>query len=356
MKQIPYLSTTDLELIVSNMVDELEKSSQGQTTSLPYLKNPLPRISHKTDLIQCLVMGGTVFEKALVKRSEEGMIIISSDKVQIPVMKNVETFLDFIIPHIDPQVTQIGLCFTFPLEPVIRADMLDGILIRGTKEHDYVGLVGKPVGQTLEEVVLEKTGRKVQFAVANDTVCLVLAGKSLSQDINGLAGGINGTGMNFGFFDGTDTIINLESGNFNRFPFSEAAKQVDADSNSPGSSLFEKEVAGGYLRQLFSYYCPEVEISSTEYISNIAKSSEPYATVAEQLLKRSARLLACQIAGIYHFKKRPMMFVMEGSVFVKGYRYQDFVEEALRELGVAEHIAFEKIDRSSLIGAAQLVL
>ena len=80
--------------------------------------------------------------------------------------------------------------------------------------------------------------------------------------------------------------------------------------------------------------------------------------MAQQLLERSASLVACQIAGIYQFKNQPKLtFVMEGSLFWKAWQYKAMVSDYLAKLDIpTDSLHFTHVKNSSLIGSAQLAL
>lgn len=195
--------------------------------------------------------------------------------------------------------------------------------------------------------------------MANDTVCLILAGLQAGTWEN-IVGGVVGTGLNFGFFLDKNTVVNLEAGNFNKFPQSESGKYIDEHSLNKGVNTFEKEVAGGYLYQHFNYYVKKnalaaPQLHSSKDLSTIGISDE-IKTLYEALWHHSASLLACEIAGIYQFKQqKELIFVMDGSLFWKGYNYMELVKDYLSQLEVAYNaISFQKIEKSSILGAAHL--
>ena len=208
------------------------------------------------------------------------------------------------------------------------------------------------MGKTLEQYVFAKTKRRIRVSVVNDTPCLVLAGLTKERKER-LVGGIVGTGMNFGFFLHEKVIVNLEAGSFDKFTPSKTAMAVDKKSGLPGQFPFLKETAGAYLYQHFNLLS-DSPITSTKQMSTLAEKGNK---TARSLLERSASLIACQIAGIYKFKKQSKLtFVMEGSLFWKGWHYKKMVELYLEELGVPRKaIRFVHIESSGILGAVRLV-
>ncbi|PIP51924.1 hypothetical protein COX09_04455 [Candidatus Beckwithbacteria bacterium CG23_combo_of_CG06-09_8_20_14_all_47_9] len=77
--------------------------------------------------------------------------------------------------------------------------------------------------------------------------------------------------------------------------------------------------------------------------------------IARDLFKRAAQLLACQVAGIARFKKRPMVFVMEGSLFWVGYNFRKTVAETVKLLSPDFPVAFKAIKDCGIVGAAKLL-
>jgi len=241
-----------------------------------------------------------------------------------------------------------------------RDEKLDGNLIKGTKQHTFDGLIGHNVGEEIEKYIFGKLNRTVDVEVANDTVCLILSGAG-TYDADCLAGGVVGTGFNFGFFLNRECVVNLESGNFSNFAVTDSCRFIDGKSNNPGLQLWEKEISGAYLYQHFNYYAGksglEINLSSTEDLSSLAASSVTGSELAQMIFKRAASLVAVEIAAILDFlKKDHLTVIIEGSLYWKGWGFRDIVTGKLQELGVDEGaVSVVHIDESSTIGAAHLV-
>jgi hexokinase len=230
----------------------------------------------------------------------------------------------------------------------------------GTKEHAFQGLVGEPVGKTIERYIKSKYNRNIRVSIANDTICLTLAGLT-KHPANSIAGGIVGTGMNFAVFLDDTHLVNLEAANFDKFPQSPEGKQIDAQSNKKGMALYEKEVSGGYLYNHFNMRIAKNQIKhpsleSTHQMDRIARGDIFKATeIARDLFEHSASLIACQVAGITEFKKRDMTFVMEGSLFWIAWHYKQIVEKYVKMLVPNYTVTFEEIKDCGIVGAAKLV-
>jgi hexokinase len=270
-----------------------------------------------------------------------------------------DVFLSVIDKHLNPGASVVAINFAYPMKPVFENGKLDGILMGGSKEHAFHGLLGQHVGRTIERYIKAKYDRDIRVSAANDTICLALAGLTKYSPAQ-LTGGIVGTGMNFAVFLDDTHLVNLEAANFDKFPQSVEGKQIDAQSIERGKSLFEKEVSGGYLYHHFNILLTKNRIKhpaveSTHAMDRLARGNIQGATqLARRLFEHSASLIACQIAGITEYKKHDMTFVMEGSLFWVGWRYRKMVEEYVRQL-TSYTATFEEIKDCGILGAAKLV-
>lgn len=355
------MTTQSLAQIKDNFVEELRAAQSGKKTSLPFIVHQLSKrpIVEEGKTFQVLKIGGSILQKSLVVRQGQDIIIKTLVEESLPVFTTKDIFLSVIDRHLDPQISTIAINFAYPMNPVFENGKLDGILVNGTKEHSFLGLTGQAVGKTIELYILAKYGRKITVSVANDTICLALAGLTKCP-AKSLSGGVVGTGMNFAMFLDDDHLVNLESANFDKFQRSEEGKQIDAQSLTVGRSLSEKEIAGGYLFHHFNILLTKNQVkhpalSSTHEMDRIARGNIYKVTkIARSLFEHSASLLACQIAGITQYKKCDMTFVMEGSLFWVGWHYKSMVEKHVSQL-TKYHVTFEEIKDCGIIGAAKLV-
>jgi hexokinase len=351
-----------LKSVQLDFYKELRTSFSGKKTSLPFIINSLPSTPQvsENETFQVMVIGGSVFKKAIGKKGKTRISFSKKEQEELPVMRTKENFISLVERNLDPHTSVVALNFAYPLSPVNDRGKLDGVLISGTKEHAFEGLVGECVGQQLEEYFYKKYKRKILFTVANDTVCLLLSGLS-NASWEKLACGIVGTGVNFAYFLGPREIVNLESANFDKFPISPEALEVDLNSTKMGKALFEKETAGSYLYQHFNSMLvkqrlPHPKITSTWELKKLALLDIPLvSSIARDLIRKSAGLIAAQIAGIVLFKKRDMTFVMEGSFFWEEDIYREYVEHFLRILVPDRKATFVHVADSPFAGAAKLV-
>lgn len=354
-------SLSDLKNIRDNFVEELSLATSGNKTSLGFIKTPVPDkpVISDDEVFQVMAIGGTNFETALMKKHGKRLKIILCHKGRVPLFKTREVLCAFFEKQLDNRVKTVGLNFAWDVTPVIRNGFPDGIR-HGTsgKEHAFAGLFGKIVGREMENYLYYRKKRRINVACANDAICLLLAGLE-NNPRDKIVAGVVGSGMNFVILLDKNTAVNLESGNFNKFTQTPTGVQVSKNTIKKEYFLYEKELAGRYLYQHFNLlvkngYSPA---KSTKELSVIAREVSAAGKIAQALLERSASLIACQITGIYLFKKQSkLIFLMEGTLFWHGWQYQHFVKKYLGLLGVPEKgISFLYIKNSNLTGAARLV-
>lgn len=354
------MRTYELESIIHNFRSELERAEHGERSSLSFIASDLSaRLKVQTgEVFQVIVIGGTVFRSALCECTETGIKIKQKTELPFTQLQNLDDFLAVFRDAVLPDIRVLALNFAYPLEPVIDNGVMDGILLRGSKEHQLSGVVGKKVGELITLMLKNERSQDVFVTVANDTVCLLLSGLSQFKH-HELFGGIAGTGINFAFFQDSTHIITLESGNFDKFPTSLEARTIDRKSASPGEALFEKDTTGAYLYKHFNFKMQSLDpsfrkLESTLELEQLSREQTMAGDIARNLLDHSAQLVACQIAGILEYKQRNMVGVMEGSLFWKAEHYTILVDTYVHMLSPFS-VKFVKIDEDSIIGGAMLV-
>lgn len=377
----PILSVEDLKTISHSFYSELRAAYEGKQNSLSFLihKLPLQPSIEEDSQVQVMVFGGTIFKTALFQKKEGQFIQLGDEsEKKTPLFVDKNTFVQFVLQELKENVQYLALNFSYPIKPCLNKDLLDGILLRGTKQHQFMGLIGESVGKTVQMAILEKRRFPISVAIANDAVCLVLS-KANKHNWNTIIGGIVGTGANYALTLPNREVINLESGNFNTFPISESGMQVDSESTNVGKQLIEKEIAGAYLFKHYNFYVKKESIdtpllTSTTQLSEIAENSTHVGSkIAQLILERSAALTTAQIAGIYLFKTNipalivrteqcsvptnstNLTFIMEGNLFWHGWNYKVNVERYLYNLGLSEAISFTKNEHHSIKGALTLL-
>jgi len=368
----PILSVEDLKTISHSFYSELQAAHEGKQNSLSFLihKLPLPPLIKDGSQIQVMVFGGTIFKTALFQKKEGKLIQLGNEsEKKTPLFVDKNTFVNFAFHERIENIQYLSINFAYPITPVLNNGLLDGILLRGTKEHRFAGLIGECIGKTIQEAIMEDIKTPIHVTVANDAVCLALS-EANKTNWNEVVGGIVGTGTNYAITLPNRIVINLESGNFNAFSLSESGKQIDIESTDRGRQLIEKEISGGYLFKHYNYHIKKESIdslllTSTTQLSEIAKNSTHAGSkIAQSILKRSAGLVAAQMAGIYMFKSRlagsnrstHLAFVMEGNLFWNGWDYKVNVERYLYDLGLGEAISITKNEHHSIKGALTLLI
>ena len=349
-----------LKEVRANFLNELKASNAGKKTSLAFIIHNLPqnKIVEEDEIFQVIVTGGTVCKEAKLIYTGGKLKILQKQEMYASTFNTNLDFFEFVKKNLDEQTKTLALNFTFPIRPLLRKDRLDGTFINGTKEHKFAGLEGKNVGEEIENYILKKTGRKIKVAVANDTIALLLS--ALTQySWNQIAAGVVGTGVNFAIFLDSEKLVNLESGNFDKFPVSTTTKEVDSMSTHKGTYLFEKETAGAYLFKQFDQIVKDKKIdyppiTSTAQLDALANKNVGEASdIARYLFEKSAALVTAQMAAITDFSKRDLVFVMEGSLFWHSLRPK--IERYLKQLAPEYRTKFAKIENSEILGAAKLV-
>lgn len=357
------MQITELIEIRDNFLSEMQLASKGGKTSLPFIKHQLSEtpLVQEGDTFQVLIIGGTVFQKALFKVT--GGVAEFSDRGQgtIPAFQNKETLMQFIEEQLYPETHIVAVNFAYALNPVFRDGRLDGELVWGSKEHLFTGLIGQNVGLEIEKHFKDTKNRDLKVTVANDTICLLLSGlRQYSWDT--FACGIVGTGMNFAMFMDQKTAVNLESAEFDKFTMADSVKEIDAASVTPGSALLEKECAGAYLYMKYNIEAKEKgieteELKTTEELDRLIQNeSHPGSALAAEILDRSAAMVAVQISGIMEFHQKSLTFSMAGSLFWKGNNYRELVGKYAHQLSSSYVAEFIKTENAELYGAAKLVI
>lgn len=361
-------SIEELHLIKDAFYKELHDANSGKTTSIPFLIHTLPHSSilRSNEMFQTITIGGSVFKTALFQNTSDGPVILKEEESHIPIFSTAEIFFSFLLSHLSPDVRHVAINFAFPVSPIVKGGLLDGILLHGTKEHLFEGLVGLPVGTALGDYIYTYNQRRVSCTLANDTICLLLSASQPDMWLKTVTGVI-GTGTNYAITLDENKAVNLECGAFNKFRQTDTGKIIDAESNNPGAQLIEKEIAGAYLWKHYNatiqkYNLTLPLIDSTDQLSELAEDENTQtSSLAQSLLIRSASLAAAQIGGIVQFKKNlglkePLHFVIEGSLFWKGWEYKKHVENYLKEFEMEQDVVFEPFSHRSIEGAVKLLL
>ncbi len=349
------MTQIDYEKVRNAFLAELKKASLGKPSSISFIRNILPHkpaIFDKTHA-QALVIGGTYFETACAEVSPDGTIqnLTKRTTGTVPNFADAATFLSFVANHLDPSAKALAINLAYGIEPI---GVFDGKVTHGAKEHAFQGLFNKPLVTTIQQYL----GKEIPIKVANDTTCLTLAGTG-----DGL---VVGSGFNIGIKvveEGKPIVVNLEAGSFNKFEATEELEIIDNNSVHPGKSRFEKMLSGVYLPHQYNLIAQAQglavpHVDNGEILTTLAeRNTDDSGQLARDLLERSAFLIAASLAAVYDFKERiPLNFTTEGSLFGKGWRYEQNVQKQLTALGVPEgKITFKEEPDSAIKGAFSLL-
>ncbi len=338
---IEMYSVQRIQEVAQNFYHEIQKADKGIPSSLPYIHNPLQDRSNIKGLtsIQVMVIGGSIYKVATVKIHNEEIEIVSSTEYRLPLMETEEILMKLIDKHVDSETTYLALNFAYPLDPMLRNEIIDGRLIKGMKGHTFKGLVGKLIGETVEIYFKKMYQRTLKVSCANDTGCMMysdLNQKNLTSSIAGVVG----TGINFTFVHNNE-IINLESENFPGYEY------------VAGSTLYK---AYNIIAQQLNL--PEIN-ESIDLEKKITEGSNDERLLATIIIKRSAAMTAAQIAGIALFKREHEVnsteFNMQGSLFWNASFYKETVQKYLNDLD-QKGVVFRFIEQSDIRGSAHVLI
>jgi hexokinase len=360
------IQTTDYQQIKQNFLKELVLASEGNPSSISFIKNYLPKKSLIAQgIIQGIVIGGTNYILSTEEIKHDGTRKILDRKTGVlPIIKDDQTFFSFLDEHLDYRSQAVGINFGFPLETKVGSHgQLDGKLLYADKEHAMKGLIGKTIGKEVEMLFQKKFDRAIPVTVANDTICLTLSGDGTEQGSM-----IAGTGFNTGIRLSEDerVVVNLEAGHFNKFDQSAVLKKIDAESENPGVHVFEKTVSGKYLALYFNekiteLHLPISPITTSQELSELshANHTDIAGDLARAIIECSAFLVAAAIAGLYEFSGNPLSFTIigEGSLLWNGWHYHENIQKELTKLSVPSGaVKIKHIKDSSINGTIGLIL
>src|SRR5690606_34618047 len=133
----------------------------------------------------------------------EGLPTLGSiTKKKLHQMQTKEDFFEQVVPEVDCSSSFLMLNFAYPMEPIKDPDLLDGILMRPTKEHTFEGLIGKKIGISLSHAIAQRCHHPIPVWCVNDVVTLLMSDMAMDSRVNpvDLAGAVVGTGVNMGMF------------------------------------------------------------------------------------------------------------------------------------------------------------
>jgi len=364
--------------------------------------------------------GGTNLRVAVVYFNDEKKPVIEhftkhlmpGVSTEVDRVEFFRTVADYLKPVINKS-NAIGFCFSYPTEVLPDGD---GKLIRFSKEIRVRGMKGQPVGAGILNA-LKNAGyiEPKSIVVLNDTVAALLGGKAAYSKMpyDSFIGYILGTGTNTcyiekGFNMGKlqaagknyDTmLINMESGNYSKFPSGKIDREFDETTVNPGQASFEKKISGGYLGglvftllknaakvSLFSETFKEniekmdtiTTIDANEFLhfsygdnllSNLCSHDQEEGQndrttlhyLIDSLVERAAKLVAINLTAVIiktgrgKDPCRPVCITADGSTFYKLKNFRSKLDHYLKihlndELGL--YCEFVEVENANLTGSA----
>lgn len=389
-----FVQHIDIDTFSQALLSDMRKGINGEKSDEDMIRtwtNP-PEAKVKNQKVIVIDAGGTNFRSCLVTFDANGVPSISNlEKTSMPGIEKELSFKEFFdkfaenLEHLKNQADSIGFCFSYPTE--IQKDG-DGILLGFSKEVKAPEVVGKPIGKSLADALVEHGwNRPKRVSLLNDTVAALLAGAASGAqgiEYSSYIGFILGTGMNAAYIQpaipgskdfGSSQIVVCESGKFCSVIQSDFDKEVDSKTTKPGTFFMEKGCSGAYLGPL-SYSAltmaskegllsPKVaeKILALDKLTLIEASAyleHPYDTnyvlakilaecgteedydfifqTLDAIVERSARysatiLAACVIqSGAGTIPTKPVCILCNGSTYHKTYKIYERVKGYLEEL------------------------
>jgi hexokinase len=267
-----HYESMDIEKEAATFISEMGKGLAGEDSSLKML---CTYISPEGDIpvqesVIAIDAGGTNFRVAVVHFDKERQAVIEEFKSYPMPGANGEIsrdeFFNRIVEYLGPVIDKsdrIGFCFSYPTEMLPNGD---GKHIKFTKEVSVRDMEGVEIGSYLVKTINanRNTGSK-KVVLLNDTVATLLGGKAAVPDrcFESYIGFILGTGTNTCYIEENinilkapalplkgSTIINIESGGYNKAPRGIIDEKFDSHTADPGQQQFEKMISGAYQGSL----------------------------------------------------------------------------------------------------------
>lgn len=380
------IGTEKLRDIACSFRREMEKGLEKDNESSLKMLNSyigMPKGDEQGDLL-ALDFGGTnlrILHIRLTGNCQHEVVkkvarpLVTADYNLICKDAKADELFDFIadmvaeaIEGLDAEKIYLGHTFSFPS---IQENIYNARLIVWTKEFAVPGVEGEVVNDLLKAALSRKGIKNVEpNSVINDTVAVLLAAAYQYPDTK--IGVIYATGYNACYFeknhkDGSaPSIINMESGNFDKLLLASCDKELNAKSENPENQHLEKMVSGRYMGELLTNITSDllgvsipasftaIDISAMldddEALTKTAvivrektgmelaaDEIEMIRDVADALSTRSARLAAAAMVGpIWHIAGKGEIeeqhIAVDGSVFEHMPNIPEKVNRALSEL------------------------
>ena len=397
----------DLPSEIAKFKQEMSSGYQGRSSlkMIPTYVNFQEKIAENSAAI-VIDAGGTNLRIALVELRENNHAEVTHLKKYPMIGLDGEVtateFFEKLVSYLEPVIhrtNKIGFCFSFPT--TITPDR-EGIVVEMNKGVTIKEIVGVKLGESLKEALkLHDFGINYDITVVNDTVACLLGGMIVDpmKQYETFIGFILGTGTNTAFVEPKkNMIVNIESGGYAGFPQQSLDMILDKEMNNCGKQIFEKMISGAYLGALANLLLKEAcqkQIFSEKFGKAVMNISEittkdlswfmdyPFSNynilgkllntdgsdddrvlvfaIIDQLLVRSAKLVAINIIGIMEYlnlgkqPSLPICISVEGSTFFKFKRLNQKILQEVNQYSKQEakyFCEFIEAKESTLYGTA----
>jgi hexokinase len=260
----------DKEIVT--FIREMERGLAGESSSLKMLctyQSPEGDIPLMKPVIT-IDAGGTNLRVAVVYFDNNKQPMIEEFKSYPMPGSNGEIsgdeFFNRIFEYLEPVIDKsdrIGFCFSYPTEMLPNGD---GKLIKFTKEVSVRDMKDVEIGSCLIKTINARLNMQPKkIVLLNDTVATLLGGKAAvhGRRFKSYIGLILGTGTNTCYIEENrnilkaptlpsegSTIINIESGGYNKATRGIIDEKFDRLTADPGHQQFEKMISGAYQGSL----------------------------------------------------------------------------------------------------------
>ena len=410
----------DFRRWVEDFRREMTRGLAGEESSLRMIPTYLSAeaLPRRSEPVIVLDAGGTNLRLALVELSPDQPPQIAYFQT-VPMLGTqgpltLEEFYDGLAQLMAPiahRSQYVGFCFSFPCEIL---PSLDGKVLHFDKEVAVADAQGSVLGEGLRAALKRRGlphGHRV--VVINDTVAAMLGA---------MAQGVGGEGAYMGFILGTgtnicasvpnetiakvpalrakpgSTIINLESGGFDKLARSEVDLAFDAATADPGTQVLEKLISGAYQGDMVLAYLKKAaqagvltrtggelitatpRLSAKEISQFLLDEQTPGAlrdatrdsadraavlAVLDAFYARAARLTAATLAAVLDYggqardPGRPVAIAAEGTTFYKCPLLHRYLQEDMEGLTAGQlglYSRFVQGENPNLTGAALAAL
>jgi hexokinase len=403
---------TDIGRMRETFVAEMKSGLGGRPSSLHMLPTYLTAEGQPSDGDTAIAVdiGGTNLRVALTEMKDGQLTVVESAVSPVPGLKeeiSKDEFFHDIADKLLPQIgrsQRVGVCFSHAAEILPNRD---GRLVSFSKEIKVKDAAGMEICRGLSAKLMELgVQEEKRFVLLNDTAAVLFGGMGMNSHKCADIGLVLGTGMNIGYVEKTEQIgklrggynsdamlVNIEAGCFDKLPFGEFDRALDAQTDNPGDHLLEKMTGGVYLgvligaalrragdTGLLSAGCAEaVSQLGTVLLADasafLAGQDNPLLklcitaddrdvvyTVIDRLVARAAKLIASAIAAVMDqtgagiHLDTPAVIAAEGSTFYKLYSFKDRFLSYLTGCHPNRYFQIASADNATLIGTGYAAL